>query len=306
MDNPLVARGCIPPLYAARGYCMALCSSPGCEALFLCVFRLCGANLHNGYKTSSVRGPPRAWENGEKKGSAMPYLGYGYGYGWGIDPAYLLLVIVSTVLGFAAQAYIDSTYKTWSRVASDGASGADVARRMLNANGCETVGIKSVAGTLTDHYDPRNNNLYLSNANLSGGSVASVAVACHEAGHAAQRAQGFAMMKVRQALVPVVNFTQNAWMIVFMLGVFMNLAGLTTIAIALFAFSVIFQIVTLPVEIDASRRAVAYIEGSGMSETQVRGARKVLTAAALTYVAAALTSILQLLYLLSRTRSNDD
>ena len=176
---------------------------------------------------------------------------------------------------------------------------------MLDANGCGQGGIVRVAGRLTDHYDPRDNNLPLSSDNMSGGSVASVAVACHEAGHAVQRAQGFAMMRVRAALVPVVNFTQGTWMIVFMLGVFMNISGLTTLAIALFAFSVVFQLVTLPVEIDASRRAVAYIEASGMSEKQVRGARKVLTAAALTYVAAALTSIMQLLYLLSRTNGDE-
>lgn len=235
----------------------------------------------------------------------MPYYGYGYGYGFGMDPAYLLLVVVSLVLGMLTQSYIDRTYKTWSRVSSDGASGAEVARRMLDANGCGRVGIKHVAGHLTDHYDPRDNNLYLSADNLSGGSVASVAVACHEAGHAAQREQGYFMMRVRSALVPLVNFSQNAWMIVFIMGVFMNLAGLTTIAIALFAFSVVFQLVTLPVEIDASRRAVAYIQVSGMGEVNVRGARKVLTAAALTYVAAALTSVLQLLYLVGRTRRDE-
>lgn len=231
--------------------------------------------------------------------------GLGYGYGFGFDPAYLLLVAVSLVLGLATQAYINSTYRTWSRVSAGVPSGADVARRMLDENGCGQVGIRRVAGELTDHYDPRDNNLYLSEANLSGASVASVAVACHEAGHAAQRASGYAMMKVRTALVPVVNFSQNAWMLVFLAGVFLNISGLYTLAIALFSFSVLFQLVTLPVEFDASRRAVRYIEESGMGEVNVRGARKVLTAAALTYVAAALTSILQLLYLLSRTRRSE-
>lgn len=230
----------------------------------------------------------------------MPY----YGYGFGFDPAYMLLVLVSTVIGLAAQGYINSTYRTWSRVPAVGATGADAARRMLDANGCHAVDIKRVNGHLTDHYDPRDNSLHLSSENLTGGSVASVAVACHEAGHAAQKAHGYAMMKVRTALVPVVNFAQNTWMLVLMLGLFMNIAGLTTLAIVFFAFSVVFQLVTLPVEIDASRRAVAYIEQSGMGEVDVRGAKKVLTAAALTYVAAALTSILQLLYLLART--NDD
>ena len=231
--------------------------------------------------------------------------GYGYGCGYGMNVSYIALVVVSLLLGLATQAYINATYKKWSRVKSDGASGSEVARRMLNANGCNAVGIKSVAGTLTDHYDPRDNNLYLSQDNLSGGSVASVAVACHEAGHAAQREKGYFMMKVRTALVPVVNVSQNLWMIVFCAGVAMNLAGLTQLAIFLFAFSVIFQLVTLPVEFDASRRAVAYIRDSGMSEVNVRGARQVLTAAALTYVAAALTSILQLLYLLGQSRSRD-
>ncbi len=234
----------------------------------------------------------------------FPYYGYGYGLGMYIDPAYLVLVVVSLVLGLATQSYINKTYRTWSKVKSDGESGEQVAREMLDANGCESVGIRRVAGHLTDHYDPRDNNLYLSNDNMTGGSVASVAVARHEAGHAAQRAQGFFMMRVRTALVPVVNLSQSVWMIVFLLGVIMNIAGLTTLAICLFAFSVIFQLVTLPVEIDASRRAVAYIQQSGMSEVNVRGAKKVLTAAALLCVAAALTPILQLLYLLSRTRND--
>lgn len=227
-------------------------------------------------------------------------------YGFGYDPAYIALVLISLVLGMLTQAYINSTYKKWSRVPSGGESGEQVARRMLDANGCERVGIRSVSGHLTDHYDPRDNNLYLSHDNLGGGSVASVAVACHEAGHAAQREQGYFMMKVRHALVPVVNFIQNIWMLVFLLGVFMNVSGLTSIAVALFSFTVIFHLVTLPVEINASRRAVAYIEQSGMGAVNVRGARQVLTAAALTYVAAALTSVLQLLYILGRTRSEDE
>lgn len=226
-------------------------------------------------------------------------------YGFGMDPAYLALVIISLVLGGLTQSYINSTYRKWLRVPSGGETGEQVARRMLDSLGCGRVGIRGVSGHLTDHYDPRDNNLYLSRENLSGGSVASVAVACHEAGHAAQREHGYAMMKFRSALVPVVNFTQNIWMLVLLAGVFMNIAGLTTLAIALFSFSVLFQIVTLPVEIDASRRAVAYIEQSGMGEVNVRGAKKVLTAAALTYVAAALTSVLQLLYIMGRTRDDE-
>jgi hypothetical protein len=143
--------------------------------------------------------------------------------------------------------------------------------------------------------------LHLSEENYEGGSVASVAVACHEAGHAVQTAQGYAFGKFRTALVPVVNFTQQVWGILFVVGVFSKFAGLTMLAIGCFAFSVLFQLVTLPVEIDASRRAVRYLaeSGSGVDE---RGARSVLIAAALTYVAAALISVLQLLYLLGRSQ----
>lgn len=233
--------------------------------------------------------------------------GYGYGFGYGLDPAYLALVLISLVLGLATQSYINRTYNTWSKVRSgSGATGADIARRMLDAEGCASVGIRSTPGRLTDHYDPRDNNLYLSADNQRGGSVASVAVACHEAGHAVQRERGYAFMKMRQALVPVVNFASQAWMIIFFIGLFTSFTQLYTVAIVLFAFSVLFQLVTLPVEFDASRRAVAYIERSGMSQTDVRGAKKVLTAAALTYVASALTSVLQLLYLLSRTRGRNE
>lgn len=236
----------------------------------------------------------------------MGYMGYyGLGYGMHMDPLYLIVVIVSTVIGLAAQSYINSTYKLWSKVKSDGMTGAEVARRMLDANGCQRVQIKGIGGHLTDNYNPADNSLYLSPDNLNGGSVASVAVACHEAGHAAQHEQGYLMMKLRSALVPVVNFTQNTWTIVLIAGIALNLAGLTQLAIVFFAFSVLFQVVTLPVEINASMRGVAHIEQAGMSRQQVEGAKKVLTAAALTYVAAALSSILQLLYLLARTQRDN-
>lgn len=226
------------------------------------------------------------------------YIGYGMGY----DPMYLLLVIVSTILGMATQAYIKSTYATWSKVPLDSTlTGADVARRMLSDEGVSGVRIEGIGGELTDNYDPRDNVLHLSQGNLRGGSVASAAVACHEAGHAVQHARGYVPVKIRSALVPVVNFTSNAWMLVFFLGIAMGAAGLMRLAIALFAFSVLFQVVTLPVEFDASRRAVAYVEHSGLGPQAVRGAKRVLTAAALTYVAAALVSVLQLLYYLART-----
>lgn len=233
----------------------------------------------------------------------MGYYGYGYG---GFNMSYIALIVVSLVLGLITQAYIKKTYAKWSKVpVSSGETGADVARRMLSSEGAGSVGITSVAGHLTDFYDPRDNQLHLSQENLSGGSVASVAVACHEAGHAVQTAKGYIPVKIRTALVPVVNFTSQAWMIVFVIGIAMNFAGLTTLAIILFAFSVLFQLVTLPVEIDASKRAVAYIgANAGLDAVAERGAKQVLTAAALTYVAAALVSILQLVYIISRSDRN--
>ncbi len=221
-------------------------------------------------------------------------------YGYGIDMGYYLIALVALIIGGLAQAYIRSTYRKWSQVSANvPGTGADVARRMLAESGADGVGITRTPGSLTDHYDPRDNTLHLSDDNYRGASVASVAVACHEAGHAIQAAQGFGFYRLRTALVPVVNVAQQGWVIVLLFGVFLNMFGLVKIAIALFGVAVLFQVVTLPVEIDASRRAVAYLSqnGSGLDE---KGARSVLTAAALTYVAAALTSIMQLLYLLGR------
>lgn len=225
-------------------------------------------------------------------------------YGYGMDFAYLGIVVLSIVLGGITQAYINSQYKKWSRVpASTGRTGAQVARQMLDSEGAPGVGIGRVSGHLTDYFDPRDNNLHLSEENFEGGSVASVAVACHEAGHAVQTAKGYAFGKFRTALVPVVNFTQNVWIIVLIIGMALGLAGLTQLAVALFAFSVLFQLVTLPVEIDASKRAVRYLSTAGGAIDE-KGARQVLTAAALTYVAAALISVLQLVYLIGSTDRN--
>ncbi|MDI9591356.1 MAG: zinc metallopeptidase [Acidobacteriota bacterium] len=230
--------------------------------------------------------------------------GYGYGYGYGYDLPYLAIAIISMILGFATQGYINSTYRKWSQVPTSlSGTGADVARRMLDANGASEVGITQVEGRLTDHYDPRDNRLHLSSDNYGRGTVASVAVACHEAGHAVQNATGYGMMRLRTALVPVVNFASQAWGLVFVAGLFLNMLQLMQLAVAFFAVSVLFHLVTLPVEIDASRRAVEYL--GTVSAVDQTGAKKVLTAAALTYVAAALTSVMQLMYYAGRTRSRD-
>ena len=229
-----------------------------------------------------------------------------YYFGGRSDIFYWILVLVSLALGGLAQLYIRSSYKKWSRVSSGiQGTGADVARRMLDDEGAQEVSIAHIEGELTDNYDPRSNMLHLSDANFNESSVASIAVACHEAGHAVQTARGFWPARLRSALVPVVNLASAAWIYVFIAGVWLNIAGAAQIAILLYAATVLFQIVTLPVEIDASRRGLAYLSKHVPSTFNKAGARQVLVAAALTYVAAALVSALQLLYLISNSRNRD-
>jgi Zn-dependent membrane protease YugP len=220
--------------------------------------------------------------------------------GAGFEMPYLLLVVVTLVLGFGAQAYIKHTYKKWSKVPiSSGLTGAQAARRMLDANGLSNVAIECVGGELTDHYNPKTKVVSLSEAVYNGVSVSATAIACHECGHAVQHARGFVPATVRGALVPAVNIASSVWIFVLIAGIFLQLVGLTYLAIALYAATLLFQLVTLPVEFDASSRALAYVKGYGfLPASETGGARSVLTSAALTYVAAALVSVLQLLYLL--------
>lgn len=219
--------------------------------------------------------------------------------------SYLLIVVVSLALGLGTQWYINSSFRKWSRVpVSTGETGARIARRFLDGEGLSNVPIQGNGkGDLSDYYDPRVNALFLSDHSELGSSVASMAVACHEAGHAVQHARNYLPVRIRTAILPVVNIGSQLWMIVLIAGIMINLSGLITLGIVLFAFTVVFQIVTLPVEFDASNRALAFISSyRGIPAEQVQGARQMLTAAALTYVAAALTSILQLAYLLSQNR----
>lgn len=197
--------------------------------------------------------------------------------------------------------YFDYAYGKWSKVPmSLGMTGADAARRMLDGSGIASVGVAQVEGRRKDCYIPRDNRICLSTENYGRGSVASVAVACHEAGHAVQDATGYAPMRLRAALVPAASLTSQTWWLVFMAGVMLNWAGLAQLAVALFGVSVLFHVVTLPVEIDASMRAVRYIDGITDDPRDRQGARNVLTAAALTYVASAMSSVLQLLYYMGR------
>lgn len=220
------------------------------------------------------------------------------------DPLYLLIMVIGLVLGLVTQGYVNSSYRRWSQVPLDsGRSGAEVARAMLDANGLHSVGIERIGGQLTDHFDPTAGVLRLSAGVHDGRSVAAAGVASHEAGHAVQHAAGYAFARFRMALVPAAQLgSQAAWFLIF-LGLVLKISGLAWLGVIAFAAAVLFQVVTLPVEFDASRRALVSLEGSGsVSAVQVGGARQVLSAAALTYLAAALVSILQLLYFIGLAR----
>ena len=213
--------------------------------------------------------------------------------------SYLMLIVLTTLIGLAAQSYVNRQIKKYSKVyCSLGVSGTQAGQMMLSANGVGGVPfIKGGSGQ--DHFDPRNNSITLDPHAYSQASVTAVATACHEVGHACQYAAGYAPMKIRGALVPVVNFASKSWMIVLIAGIFLNLMGLIDVAIALYLFAVIFQLVTLPVEFNASARALKYLKSLNIPQAEQDGAASVLRACALTYVAAALMSILQLLWLLN-------
>ena len=212
--------------------------------------------------------------------------------------SYLLLILVTTIIGVAAQSYVNRQLKKYSNVGcSLRWSGVQAGQMMLAANGVSGVPFRQ-GGQNQDHFDPRDNSITLDPHAYSYTSITAVATACHEVGHACQYAQGYTPMKIRSAMVPVVNFASQSWMILLLAGIFLNLVGLIDVAIALYAFAVIFQLVTLPVEFNASGRALRYLKGIGLPEAERDGAASVLRACALTYVAAALMSILQLLWLI--------
>ena len=220
----------------------------------------------------------------------------------GMSYSYWLLIIVTLAIGGAATWYVNSQLKKYARVPiSTGLTGADVARGMLSYYGISGVEVRRGAPG-QDFFDPRTNSVTLGPGSYDGRSITATATACHEVGHAYQYAQGYAPMKVRGALVPVVNLASNACMLLLLMGIILNIAGLTTLAIVMYAAVVLFQLVTLPVEFDASKRAMVYMSSIALPQAEQAGSFNVLRACALTYVAAALTSILQLLWLLNQNR----
>ncbi|MGZ4431571.1 MAG: zinc metallopeptidase [Gaiellales bacterium] len=217
---------------------------------------------------------------------------------------YLLFAIPPMILGLLAQRWVTHTFQEASKVpTASGLTGAEVSRRLLDSGGLSNIGVEPIGGSLTDHYDPRGKVMRLSEPVGNSRSVAAVAVAAHETGHAFQDARGDASFRLRTAIVPAVGFASQAWMPVLFIGIFSGAVGLIQVAVALFAAVVAFHLVTLPVEFGASRRAMGMLTAQGiLTPTEVPVARKVLTAAAMTYVVGALIAVYQLvlIYLQSR------
>ncbi len=230
------------------------------------------------------------------------------GYGYYFDPTYIL-VIIGAVLSIWASSRVNSTFNKYAKVRSmTGMTGAEAARRILDYNGLSNVRIEHVGGNLTDHYDPSSKVLRLSDATFASGSVAAIGVAAHECGHAVQDKESYGPLKLRSALVPAANIGSRLGLPMVVLGIFLGLTeSLAMIGVWVFSLAVLFQVVTLPVEFDASGRALKMLEGYQILTPQETGqCKKVLSAAALTYVAAAASSILQLLRLLLLTRGRSD
>lgn len=220
----------------------------------------------------------------------------------------MILVIPGLLLGLWAQMRVSSAFRKYSAVhARSGMSAEDVARSMLNQAGCGNVSIRSVSGNLTDHYDPRNNTLRLSDGVYGSSSVAAIGIAAHECGHAMQQHEGYAPLVLRSALVPVVNLGSNLYFPIFLLGLLFSWEPLIYVGIACFALTLVFSLATLPVEFNASGRALRVLDQQGyLSSEEMDGARAVLNAAAMTYVAAAISSLLQLVRLLIIARDRRD
>ena len=231
----------------------------------------------------------------------MPYY-----YGYGLDMTYIVLVLPCILLSLWASSNVKSTFNKYSKqVSQRRLTGAEAAQRVLLANGVRGVRIERVSGELTDHYDPKTNVIRLSDGVYSSTSTAAIGVACHEAGHAVQYAESYAPIKLRAAIIPITNFGSKIAMPLILMGILFSSLGyfsdaLVYLGIACFGFSLVFQLVTLPVEFNASRRAIQTIESAGLlTAEEQRGAKKTLKAAALTYVAATAVALAQLLRLIA-------
>jgi Zn-dependent membrane protease YugP len=217
---------------------------------------------------------------------------------------FLICTVVPLLFGLWAQFQVKSTFKRYSQVATaSGMTGAQAAEAVLRNSGVTGVGIQPVAGQLSDHYDPRSKTLNLSEDVGGAATVAALGVAAHEAGHAVQDARGYKPMQLRSTLVPAASIGSQLWIFPAFLGLILGSTGLVNVGLVLFLAVVLFQLVTLPVEFDASHRAIVALEGGGLlGAEELSGARKVLQAAALTYIAALAASIGQLIYFFIASR----
>lgn len=214
--------------------------------------------------------------------------------------SYLMLVVLTLIIGFGAQALVNGRLKKYSRIGvSNRMTGSEAARRMLAFYNITGVPVNRGAEG-QDFFDPKSNSITLSPSAYDGSSITALATACHECGHAYQYAEGYSPMKLRTAIVPVVNIASNAWVFILMIGIALQITGFVDLAIIMYAAVVLFSLVTLPVEFNASHRAMTYMDTIGLPQVERDGSRSVLTACAMTYVAAALTSILQLVWLLGQ------
>lgn len=224
-----------------------------------------------------------------------------YGF-YFFDYSYFLFMVPALIISIYAQIKVSSTFSKYSKVRNArGLTGADAANRVLAQNGVEGVAVEHVSGDLTDHFDPRTNVIRLSDSVYSSTSVAAVGVAAHEAGHAVQHANGYAPMNIRKVMVPITNIGSTLSMPLIFIGLLLPVQYdfVVNLGIALFSLAVLFQVITLPVEFDASRRAIATLEQGGtLCGEELMGAKKVLTAAAMTYLAATFTAVMFLLRLL--------
>lgn len=220
---------------------------------------------------------------------------------------YYILLMLMMAMSMIASAKVSSNYAKYSKVrSSSGLTGEQAARKILEQNGIYDVDIQPINGHLTDHYDPRDKTIRLSENVYGSTSVSAVSIAAHEVGHAIQDNESYAFLRFRSALAPVVNFTSRFTFILIMLGLFLNMVGLVDLGIILFSASVLFHIVTLPVEFDASNRAMKHLVNySIISAEEKRGTKKVLGAAAMTYVASTLVSVIQLLRFMSMRNSRN-
>lgn len=227
----------------------------------------------------------------------MPFLYYGYG----ASSFWYGLLIITFIFSLWAQFKVNSTFSRFSKVASKrGITGYDAARMILDRNGLSNVKIEHISGSLTDHYDPKSNIVRLSDSVYGSNSVAAIGVAAHECGHAVQYATEYGPIKLRMAIIPATRIGSGLAVPLVFLGIIFSMTGLAYIGVAFFALSTFFQLVTLPVEFNASSRALETLEGYGtLDDSEMKGARKVLTAAAMTYVAALASSIVNLLRLMA-------